>query len=442
MDTIPRELRSPSSGHIRIDGALPSGPAEPYSSSEDLLGWMQQQFERYGDLYSASIYGARVYVVSAPEYATHVLLENWRNYERKGQAVKRLGLTLGNGLISSNGAFWVNQRRMVQPAFNRQSIGALAPLMQQLSAGLREQWKQAAVRQEQVNLTRDVSLVVLEVTLRSIFGEDYARVAPDFRIIAEEARNLEFARVCKTLRGVIIEIAERRRREGVIAQDILGLIMQSRDRERGEPMPDLQLAREAMTLVIAGHETTASVLNWTWYLLSQHSQVEARLSLELERLAPDQPLEVETLARFPYTQALIEEALRCYPPLWLITRKAVADDYLGDYFVPAGTEIYISPYLVQRHPAFWEAPERFDPDRFDPQAGAAPSHRLAQCPFGAGPRNCIGEFMARIEMQIHLMTIARELRLQRTDTTPPAMVAGVNLLSKEAFMMSPRLKGP
>jgi cytochrome P450 len=170
---------------------------------------------------------------------------------------------------------------MIQPAFNRNAIGAVSHLIQTANGALLEKWKQAAAINASINLTRDISLMVLEVTLRAIFGKDYDRVAPDFQIVAEDSRNLEFAKICNSLRNIIIEIAIQRRENNVVAKDILGTIMQARDREHGQPMPDVQLAREAMTLVIAGHETTASVLNWTWYLLSKHPEVEEKLSSEL-----------------------------------------------------------------------------------------------------------------------------------------------------------------
>jgi cytochrome P450 len=422
-----------------IDARIPPGPADQYRISEDLLGWMRENFERYGDIYKASIYGSNVYVISSPDYAEHVLLWNWENYLRKGQAVKRLGLTLGNGLISSNGPFWVNQRRMIQPAFNRSAIGALSTLIESANLALLKKWKQAAASNASINITRDISLMVLEVTLRAIFGQDYDRVAPEFQVVAEDSRDMEFAKICSSLRIIIIQIAIQRRKHEIVAKDILGTIMQARDRERGQPMPDLQLAKEAMTLVIAGHETTASVLNWTWYLLSTHPEVEAKLSAELNTLPAGDFIVLDALPDFVYTRQVIEEALRSYPPLWLMTRKAVKDDQIGDYFVPAGTEIYISPYLIQRHPDLWEAPDRFDPDRFSANQ-SQDRHRLTMCPFGAGPRNCIGEFLARIEMQIHLITIGRELRMRRDETKPPEMVAGVNLLSKDAFIMTPELK--
>ena len=415
---------------------IPPGPSEPYGSGEDLLSWMQQNFQRYGDIYKATIYGGDVYVINAPEYAEYVLLRNWQNFLRKGQAVKRIALSLGAGLISSNGPLWAKQRRMIQPAFTREAVGSLWPVFLRPNVKLRERWTEAARAATPVNVTQDVSNIVLEVTLRAIFGEDYDRVAPQFQIVAEESRNLEFAQTCSALSKVIIDIAHERRARQRQASDILGTMMRSRDREGGRAMPDTQLAREALTLVIAGHETTASVLNWTWYLLSRHPEVEARLVGEICGLLGEEEPTFQSLGRFTYTRLVLEEALRTYPPLWLMTRKTVKPDVLGDYVVPAGTEIYISPYLLQRHPQLWRDPDHFDPERF---AAGEDQQRLVMCPFGAGPRNCIGEFLARVEMQLHLMLIASRLQLRYDDPRPVGMVAGVNLLSARNFIMQPVL---
>ncbi|MGH8291433.1 MAG: cytochrome P450, partial [Steroidobacteraceae bacterium] len=178
---------------------FPPGPSESYQATEDLLEWMRSNVERYGDIYDASVFGARVYVINSPELADHVLLRNWRNYPRKGQAVKRIALSLGNGLISSNGETWARQRRMIQPAFGRESLKVFFEAFVRVSDGLLKKWVRAAELSASVNVTVDVSLAVLEATLVSIFGNDYERVAPHFALIAEEARNLEFAQNCVAL---------------------------------------------------------------------------------------------------------------------------------------------------------------------------------------------------------------------------------------------------
>jgi enediyne biosynthesis protein E7 len=281
--------------------------------------------------------------------------------------------------------------------------------------------------------------MVLRVVLNSIFGDDYEQIAPHFRIPSDEpARNVAFASMFRPLRKMVVEIAAQRRRQQIVATDILGMLMAARDRKSGAPMSDNQLASEILTLIVAGHETTAGTLNWVWYLLSTNSEVEQKLGSELDRLPSSDFPHLSELPRFTYTCHVIEETLRLYPPGWLITRKALADDQLGDYFVPAGTEVYISPYLIQRRPALWDAPEQCNPDRFEPSQ-ARNRHPMTMIPFLAGPRKCTGESHARAEMQIHLMMIAKRLRLKLAHKEPIELDAGVNLRSKHDFTMAPQI---
>ncbi|MGA9352251.1 MAG: cytochrome P450, partial [Terriglobales bacterium] len=210
--------------------------------------------------------------------------------------------------------------------------------------------------------------------------------------------------------------------------------MQARDPQTGEPMSGRQLTDELLTLIVAGHETTASTLNWAWYLISQHPDVEQRLFDEANTLA--NLSEIADLSKLVYSRQVIDEVMRLYPAGWLLTRKALHDDRLGEYFVPSGTEVYIPLYFIQRHPDLWEEPDRFNPDRFQPEKSRN-RHRLATIPFSAGPRNCIGALFARVEMQIHLVTIARYLRLRYLQTRPIELDADVNLRSKYDFIMNP-----
>jgi cytochrome P450 len=418
---------------------LPPGPSEDYAQSQDLLSWMTENFNRYGDIYKSSVYGTNVYVISDPKYVQHVLRTNWLNYT-KGQDNKRVRMLLGNGLMVSKGEFWIKQRRMSQPAFRHESIGALLPAFRAANLALLKNWELAAERKETVNVTRDTSLMVLEVVLRSIFGDDYAHVTPHFRILSDEPeRSMKFAQEFRALEKMVVQVIDKRRSRNAMIRDILGQLMEARDRQTGEAMSDHQLVTEIMGLVVAGHETTASTLNWIWYLLSQNSDAERKLSKELNNLPGGEFLQLDGLAQFSYTRQVIEEALRLYPPGWLMTRKALNADQLGEYFVPAGTEIYISPYLIQRHPAYWEAPHQFNPDRFNSDK-SRDRHERAMLPFSVGPRNCIGENLARIEMQIHLITVAQKLRLRYVQNKPLELDIGINLRSKHDFIMNPEIK--
>lgn len=398
---------------------------------------MSRQFKSPEHTYRASIYGTHTYVTRDPEFAYHVLVENWQNYV-KGRLIKRVALLLGNGLIVSEGELWKRQRRMIQPAFQRESIGALTGLIVSVNAALLEKWQLAAQKKESVNVTRDVSGLVLEIVLRFIFGDDYDQARHEFNTLSDEpARDLAFAQEFRSLGKVILEIATRRRRESSNSSGILGTLMKARDSYTGDSMQDAQLINEILTLIVAGHETTAISLNWIWYLLSQYPEVNQQLSNELENV-PSFP-KLEDLPNYPYARKVIDETLRLYPAVWLVSRKALRDDCVGGYFVPAGAEIYISPYFIQRNPDLWEDAERFNPDRFEPVSSKR-CHRLATIPFSAGPRNCIGEFFARVEMQIHLLMIAKHLRLRHVQSTPLELQAGVNLRSKNDFIMYPELK--
>ncbi len=417
---------------------IPPGPTAKYNTAQDLLSWMSDHFKHFGNIYRACIYDTNVYVVSDPELADHVLRKNWQNY-KKGLAIKRIGLLLGNGLMVSEGEFWKRQRRMIQPAFHQQAIDRLGDVMKAANVRLLEKWRHAAQQKRAVNLTRDLSLMVLEVVLISIFGDDYEQVAPHFTIVSNEsARDLQFAEAFRPLGKIVSKIAAQRRSENRMCTDILGLLMEACDSE-GRAMSDRQLICEIMTLIVAGHETTASTLNWIWYLLAHNVEAEEKLLRELSNVPRGESCEIRDLPKFPYTRQVIEEAMRLYPPGWLMTRKALRDDQLGDYFVPAGTEIYISPYLIQRNPAIWESPDRFNPDRFEANQSRH-RHNLAMLPFSAGPRKCIGEYLARIEMQIHLITIAKQLRLSCTDRNRFELEAGVNLRNKYDFTMVPEVR--
>jgi cytochrome P450 len=418
-------------------GRIPPGPQERYRSTDDLLDWMGRQFRTFGDIYKAYVYGTSMYGIRDVGFAHHVLIENWQNYV-KGQGIRRVALLLGNGLMVSKGDFWKRQRRMIQPAFNHESIGPSTKLIMAVNSKLLKKWQLAAQGSETVNITRDVSSMALEVVLRFIFGDDYEQVSSHFDLLTQEsARNMEFACSFRALGKIILQVIDRRRKDPASSIDVLGMLMQARDPKSGQLMQDSQLTDEILTLIVAGHETTASTLNWAWYLISQHPEVEQKLSDELDTLTPF--CQFGDLPSFIYARQIIDEVMRLYPAGWLVTRKALRDDQLGEYFVPAGTELYVAPYFIQRHPDLWEEPDRFNPDRFSPE-NSKHRHRLATIPFSVGPRNCIGALFARIEMQIHLMTVAKHLRLRYIPSRPVELEAGVNLRSKYDFVMYPEAR--
>ena len=414
---------------------IPEGPSAEFDPGMDLRVWIGNNFKIYGDIFRTKILGKNVYIVSSPEYAQHVLRNNWTNY-RKGLATKQIALLLGNGLMVSEGQFWISQRRMIQPAFHRDLIASLYHVMRSTNSKLVEKWEKAAQRKDTVNVTSDISLMVLEVTLRALFGADYPVVAPFFKILHDNPeRDLAFAQHFSGLRKIVTGVIERRRRDASKSADILSVLMQARD-QKARHMPDGQLVTEVMTLVVAGHETTASTLNLLWYLVSQNKEVERLLTAEIEGLIVDGFPDIENLTKFKYARLVVDETLRLYPPGWLLTRQAKHDDKLGDYFVPAGTEIYISPYVIQRHHDLWIEPNSFRPEQFY-TTDVREKRSAAMIPFSIGPRNCIGELFARTEMQVHLIMVASRVQLRYIKGEPPELEAGVNLRAKNDFIMSP-----
>src|SRR5580658_5355390 len=234
------------------DGRIPPGPQEQYHAGDDLLDWMGRQFGSFGDIYKASIYGTSVYVIRDVEFAHHVMVENWQNYV-KGQAIKRVALLLGNGLMVSKGDLWKRQRRMIQPAFNHESIGRWAKMIVAVNTNLLGNWQLAAKRNESVNVTRDVSRMALEVVLRFILGDDYEKVGFHFDLLSQEpARNIEFAMSFRALGKTILQVIEQRRKETARPTDALGMLMQARDPESGRFMENGQLIDEILTMIVAG----------------------------------------------------------------------------------------------------------------------------------------------------------------------------------------------
>ena len=399
------------------EAVVPPGPTAPFDSSEDFFSWLGENTNAYGGLFRASVHGIPVYVVSEPDYVEHILRTHWTNYLRKGLVVQRISLALGNNLITSNGESWVSHRRMLQAAFTKPAIARFSDTMAAVNRELLEEWTQAAEKRQRVNVTRDVSRAVLKIGLQSIFGADYEAVAAEFDIFADEAvRDLKFVEALRPLRERVLQIVSHRRGENRADDDILGIVMQGRDRTTGEPMTDAQLGREVLNLVVAGHETTASLINWMWFLLAAHPEAQTKIGQELDSDFRGELPAITTFPDYVYTCQVIDEALRLYPPLWLMSRKAKENDYLGKYFVPAGTEIYISPYYIHRSPQLWEAPERFDPERMSID-NKSNRPEMAFCPFGAGPRKCIGDVFARVEIQMHLMMMAKRLRFGSCETT-------------------------
>jgi cytochrome P450 len=410
-------------------------------STDDSLERMIELFARYGDTYR--VYSparkTHIYVVHHPDDVKRVLVSNHRNYT-KGMGLDRVKILLGKGLMTSEGELWKRQRYMMQPFFHRRVITEFAQTLESANDRFIARWEMLASRGECINITEEMSELTLDIVLRSIFGRDLDRLSEQpggnpFDVVTKDPdRNLQFAFKFRSLTKIVADLVTRRRATDEEHFDYVSMLMSARDKETGAPMKDRELIDEVMTLVVAGHETTASGLNWTWYLLSQNPEAAARLHAEIDT-APDMATpsltQLESLA---YTQQVVNEALRLYPPGWLLSRRTIEADVLGGYEIPPASNVLLPLYLLHRDGRFWKDPGRFWPERFAPEHEAE-RPRFSYMPFAAGPRHCIGETFALYEMLMHLYKVARRYRLSYVPDKPLELEAQINLRTRHPLYM-------
>lgn len=410
-------------------------------STDDSLERMIELFARHGDTYRVFVPARRsyTYVIHHPDDVKRVLVGNHRNYI-KGLGLDRVRILLGKGIMTSEGDLWKRQRYLMQPLFHRRVITGFAQLIAAANRRRIDHWDQVAARGELLNLTDEMSDLTLEIVLRSIFGRDLDRLTAQlgvnpFEVVTkEQSRDLQFAYKFRSLTKLVAQLLARRRAEPEEHFDYVAMLMAARDKETGAPMGERELIDEIMTLIVAGHETTASGLNWTWYLLSQHPDAEARLHAELDAAPEIEAPSLAEMEALSYTSQVVNEALRLYPPGWLLSRRTVAADVLGGFEVAAGTNVLLPLYLLHRHPRYWQDPDRFWPERFAPEHEAE-RPRFAYMPFAAGPRHCIGETFALYEMLVHLYAVARRYRLVYVPDKPLELEAQINLRTRHPLHM-------
>lgn len=396
--------------------------------TEPLAEWLDAR-DRFGDVVRYRAGRLWIYLVSHPDDVQHVLQGNWKNY-RKGIFNQPLVPLLGKGLLTNEGESWLRQRRLLQPAFHREHLATLASVIVEEVQTLAEIWASVARRGEPVDMVQAMHRLTLSIAGRTLLGAPVqmddalgqafthaiehvnfrARTPLAWPNWVPTARNRRYRRATAELdrrvRSIIRERAARQEEQ----LDVLSLLLSARDAETGEGMDEEQLRDEVLTFLVAGHETAANMLGWTWYLLGQHPDVAERLRIEADAAFPA-PRDMATeLPKLVYAQQVLEESLRLYPPSVILPRQANGADVLRGYPVPPDAAVIISQYVVHRHPEFWPDAERFDPDRFTPgEAGAR--HRFAYIPFGAGPHMCIGRDFALLEGQLVLAALVRAFEL-------------------------------
>jgi cytochrome P450 len=402
----------------------------------DALERMIELFGRHGDIYRVLMPARRsyAYVIHHPDDVRRVLVTNHRNYT-KGVDRDRIKVLLGRGIMTSEGELWQRQRRMMQPLFHRRVVAEFARVISQANDRLIAQWEVKAAQGEVVNITEEMSELTLGIVLTSIFGKDTDQVAEPFAVVTREpARNLEFVYRFRALGTHVARLIQERRTQEEEHFDYLAMLMHARDKETGSAMSDSQLIDEVMTLVVAGHETTASVLNWMWYLLSQHPDVEVRLCTELAAQVHDTAPTLAQMEALTYAGQVLNETMRLYPPGWLLSRRTIGPDVLAGYEIAARADVLLPLYLLHRHPRYWKNPDSFEPDRFSPELEAE-RPRFAFVPFAAGPRHCIGETLALYEMLMHVRKVVPRFRLIFVPEDKVELEAQINLRARRPLKM-------
>lgn len=389
----------------------------------DPLAFFQQVALEQGGVARVGLGHFTLYLLSDPEAVQYVLADNASNYW-KGSGLDLVKPVMGEGLATSTGDFWMRQRRLMQPSFQRKRIASLLPVMREVVSELIARWRGPARSGQPVDVAVDMSRLVQDLIFRTIFGASLGEKTASLAEALVEInkymnsivwsllpipkwiptpRRRRFRRAMQQLDAVVYGLIEERRGAAGDDSDLMGRLLAARDPETGEAMTDLQLRDEIMTLFVAGHDTTASAAAWTLALLSQNPAVRGQVVEELAFLDGALP-GADDLARLELLDRVLKESMRVYPPGWLLVRTPHADDTIGGYDIPKGAPLLISQYVIHRHPKLWQDPERFDPDRFLPERSQG-RPRYAYFPYGGGQRLCIGNTFAQMALKLILAAI-------------------------------------
>jgi cytochrome P450 len=418
--------------------------------SRDRLGSLTRWRDEYGDVVSVRFGPRPVLLAFHPDDIERVLVEQNRKFI-KHYRIRGLTRTLGNGLLSSSGEFWRGQRKLAQPAFHRDRIASYAGAMVEAAVRSLDSWRPGQVRDVQDDLMR----LTLEIVAKTLFDADIADDAGGASAAMEVLMNnfvarggslipiprwiptplnVKFELAARRLDRIILGLIAERRRTGADHGDLLSMLMQAQDEESGRRMSDAQLRDEAMTLFMAGHETTANTLAWAFYLLSQHPEVEDKLRAELRAVLGDRPPTLDDLPRLRYAGMIVSETLRLYPTVWTLGREAIEPAEVGGYPVPVGTTILMPQWSVHRDPRWFDDPEAFRPERWT-EENRASMHRYAYFPFGGGPRICIGNNFALMEASLLLASIAGRFRLELAPDADVTMLPTITLRPAKGLKM-------
>ena len=405
---------------------------------------------------------AHVANVTAPDTVRHVLVTNAKNYRKTPIGRALLEPILGRGLLTSEGSFWRRQRRIAAPAFHHKRIATFADMMVELTLEMLDEWQGRPATAGPLDIQSEMSRVTMKIITRTMFSDHLDD--DEARLVSDAIKDLNRHRLrlrdfiglpewlprfpdrhvraaVRTIDRTVNRLIAERRADGTDHGDLLSMLMLAEDEETGERMSDRQLRDEVITMFVAGHETTATALTWTFYALDRHRDVADRLFAELDSVLSGAAPTLADLDRLPYTRMVIEETMRLYPTVAQIARQAVDDDEIDGVHVPKGSIINMNIWLTHRDPSIWADPETFDPERFDPKrAQNRPKH--AYYPFGGGPRICIGNNFSLMEAQLILATVARAWRLRLVDGYTVHPIGNIVLRPRGGLPMHVEARGP
>jgi cytochrome P450 len=443
-------------------GAVPPGPkGAPVVGSlldlrSDVLGTMHRAMLEFGDVVrfagGAGKFRVEAYGLFGPEGAHHILAGGSATYGKSGEAFQEIRDLLGNGLLTSDGDEWRRQKRMVQPLFTHRRVAGYVPMMVEEAEGVVDRWRQAADAGDTVDLHGDMTRATLRVVGRALFGTDVDHAVSVLEdpvpYLSQRAirrsmsplkvpptwptpGNKRAARHQAAIYALVEDLIASRRATPSHDEDLLTLLLGAQDPENGEGLTDVEVHEQALIFLLAGHETTATSLTFTLHLLGHHPEVQKRLHEEVDGVLGGRAPGLEDVRALPYTTMVIKEAMRLYPAAYSIARVPASDDTFEGFRIPAGTAVLASPWVTHRHPRHWEAPERFNPDRFTPEREAA-RHRYAYFPFGGGPRACIGQYFSMLEAVLIVSRLMQSYRVT-SPNRPVELFTGITLRPAEAM---------
>jgi cytochrome P450 len=446
----------------RQEGPLaPSPPGAPLIGNlpeirKDNALTFLRGYEALGDVVRYPIGPFDIYCLAHPDDVQHILQANHKNYQHPPFLNRKLGEIVGDGLTTIEGEHWRTMRRLSQQAFHRQVVSDYVELFTQTTAEMLDTWGPKVRSGEYVDMRKEMVHISLNSLARALFGADWSEqvavMEPAVTIANQHAdRRLltavdlplwipfpsyrRFLRARDAVDQIIYQLIRERRASATQGTDLTSLLVNAQDEETGATMTDVQARDQIMTFLMAGHETVSAGMSWVWYLLSTNPDCAARVVDEVEDVLDGRDPTVEDLPRLEYISRVIDESMRLYPPLFVLPRTPLQGEVIRGYYIPSGTTfIALCPYVTHRHKEFWDNPEGFDPDRFEP-ANVKQRHRFAYFPFGGGPRKCIGDQFGLIEMRVIVAMTVQRYRLELAPGFPVYPQPAISLRPRHGLLM-------